>query len=267
MRFGRRATWGAVGLALGLAASGLAILTVPRAALLPADFMGHVVTSTGPVVGPEQHTFEVRHNCRIGRFGVAPWLKPGLQKDEQWERMTRLALASMGMPRAAHDGAIARLRGPSAGDVTVGNTDGSFDTTYRVGNRWVACLQSQTRFSNDAWGEPADAHPYEYGGKVYRLAIIRKCGNVTLLPPPPVFAAPVPLPQPAVGGPGYLPPPFIGGPGYHSPAPGGYIVPIPPVGPGGGTGNPLIVHNVPEPSTWTLIAVAVAGFFIGRRKP
>ena len=252
MRFGRRATWGALGLALGLSCSGLAVLAIPRAAP-PPDFMGHPLTAPVRIDGP---TFEVRHNCRIARFGVAPWLKPGMPKDARWEQMTRLWLASINMPREGHDGAIAALRGASAGQVDVGNTSGAFDTTYRIADRYVSCLGSTTRFMSDTQTEPAQSYPYSYGGHLWRLAIIERCGNVTLLgavlvapilPVPPVAALPVPPLLAPHGGPGvyYLPspPPAVG-----FPRPGGPV------------------REVPEPGSLALMVAALGALVAWRKK-
>jgi hypothetical protein len=256
MRFGRRATWGAVGLALGLACSGLAVLAVPASP--PSDFMGHPLVA--PVsIAPAGPTFEVRHNCRIARFGVAPWQPQGTARDAQWEQMTRLWLASVGMPQGGHDGAIAALRGASAGQVDLGNTSGAFDTTYRVGDRYVSCLQSQTRFTSDTQTEPAWSYPYSYGGREWRLVIIKRCGNVTLMPPgvvaPVLLAIPAPAAAPPVSAMGPVMP--HGGPGvYYQPPP------LPAVGfplPGGP------VRDVPEPGSLALMIAALGALLCKKR--
>lgn len=217
--------WAFTGLLAGAAA---AAAIVPRT---PADFSGIVVSRPAS-------DFEVRRNCRIGRFGVAPWLKPGAPKDAKWAVKTRQALEAMGVPAAA----VERLQGPPDGEVRVGNLDGQFHTTFRSGAKYVTCLDSQTRFADDEQTEVADLYRFED----YHIVVFRVCGNVSRIFP----AAPA-APPSASGTPG--PPPSLGD------APGPGQAPSWTPGPGG-------PYEVPEPSTLVLFGLAFAAALWAGRK-
>lgn len=158
---------------------------------------------------------DVRMGCRIGAFGVAPWLKPGKPKNAAWEQRTRKALAAMGVPDEAAEMALTRMRSGRADDALgMGNMDGtatasgttylpSFSTTYMQGGRGVVCHDSQTRFVSDHRQEFAVVYRVAHEDKVYHLGEFLACGNVSrFFPAPPGWTARYPHGEgaPAVSG-------------------------------------------------------------------
>lgn len=164
---------GVIGIAFGLS---LALAGFALHEAEPPNYYGeyeHTATTVTTHV-------DVRGNCRIQKFGVAPWRQPDDPKDEAWERNTRVALGVMLIPTAAHDEAIRKLRGPADGFIGIGNLDGAFETTFRDRNGvYTVCHASSTDFKDSDQREWATYHSLTHNGKVYTIGEFLACGNVS----------------------------------------------------------------------------------------
>lgn len=241
----------AVGVALGAAVAGAAFYT-PKAPAGQPDYYGApVYIDHAPSASP----VDVRTGCRIAAFGVAPWLPKGHARGMQWESATRRALAAMDLPDTVIDTAIARLRAGNPDEaIGMGNFEGqgtstnalylpAYSTTYRSGERYTVCHDSQTRFLSADRREYAIVYRIQHQGQTFHIGEFLACGNVTrFFPAPPGWRA-VP-PAAAHGAPVPGVPPAAGLP--H----GGHIAPIPV------PGQP---NAVPEPSS---LALALAGLAV-----
>lgn len=139
-------------------------------------------------------SLEVRDNCRIKKFGVAPW-RVG-EKNAEWEQHTRLALVAMGLPVDAIDKAILKLRDKSDGAVGFGNKYGmptnsknyylpAFETTYKKNNIYTVCHASSTDFKDNLQQEFATFYLVEHNGITYHIGEFLACGNVSRFFPAP----------------------------------------------------------------------------------
>lgn len=264
----RTALWTTIVVSLLTAAPFVSNALINRDAAAPADFYGHPVTLSSAPHGAAHH-FDVRTGCRITRFGVASWRFSRETKDEQWSTMTYQAMRAAGLPEGAAAKAVAAMRAGKP-DETLGMGDAfgqahtsgmyflsRYDTSYRTGNRYTACLDSATRFGNDRQ-ESATVYRIAHDGQVYFVGEFLACGNVTRFYP----AAPTWTPgvTPAVPGP-------VGTPQ----APGAiYPLPGPGLPHGGRPGKPtrpsqvVAVNETPEPGTLALFGAAVAGLVLSR---
>lgn len=246
----------------------------------PADFYGNPVILSNVSAAAARH-FDVRTGCRISRFGVAPWRFNRETKDATWGDMTYRALTAAGMPEPAALMAVTAMRtGKPDETLGMGDTYGQghtsamyflprYDSTYRTGNRYTACLDSGTRFGNDRQ-ESATVYRIGHEGKVYFVGEFLACGNVTrFYPAPPAWLPPVVTPVP-----GSLPLPYsdippLGAP--HAPNPV-YPSPAPQTWPGGPPVAPVVpfrpplTRDVPEPGTLALVGAAVAAIIWIKRK-
>lgn len=246
-----------------------------QAAIPIPDYYGEAVKIDTEVIEKELPV-DIRKNCRIARFGNAPVLNQGEEKDFTWDRGMRKALLRAGVPAHVIEQAIPRLRsGKHDGLMAMGNTHGTFNgqnfypnhvTTFKANNRYGVCLDTQTIFSDITRKEYAEV--YVIDGWYIGEYIICKNVSVFYLAPPswkPYVAPPVVVP----GLPdsyGALPPNVV------PPPPGAYYVP-PPIyyPPPGGYWNgwtpiPPVVHNVPEPETLYLFLGSLIALAFFRRK-
>jgi hypothetical protein len=191
-------------------------------------------------------TLDVRDNCKIGKFGVAPWRKQAEPKDAAWEAHTRLALSAMALTPAAVDKAVVALRRAPDTAAVLGNRYGMpinsgsyylpvFETTFRRSDGvYTICHASTTDFADDQQMEGATVHVIQDGAMTYHIGEFLACGNISRFLPAP---------------PGWLP--------YGMQRPKA-AVPAPGASGAAGAGN-----QIPEPSSLALgwLALALAFFF------
>lgn len=223
---------------------GAALFAIAESVIMPvptvkADYYGSMVAPDSSIHVP----VDIKKGCKIAAFGVAPWLAPGAVRSPAWEVATQKALLGMGVPVEAAQRAIVALRSGSGGS-PVGMSDShgvstidnviyypTFNTTYKIAERYAVCNESRTNFGNNQRQEYAIVYRVtDASGYVWHVGEFLACGNVSLF----------------------------------SPAPKGWM---PGDGTPNGNGSGAGISNVPEPSSWTLfLAALVVMLYIVWRK-
>jgi hypothetical protein len=236
----------------------------------PGDYYGSAVRLD--MAAPNAALFfDERADCRISRFGAAPWRTISEPRNDRWANMTVRALRAAGLPEEAARDAVAMLRNAKP-DETLGMGDffgqghnsamlflPSFTTTYRVGNRYTVCHNSATRFGTERQ-ESATVYRVPHNGKVYFVGEFLACGNVSRFYPAPMDAQNA-LPAPGARGSSLAPYPSPEvGSQRGGPARGPAVVFIPPAETESNT------NEVSEPATAVLLGLGLAALLGLRRR-
>lgn len=233
-------------------ASAIGIYFNKKEVVIP-DYYGDVVKIDTEVIEKELPV-DIRKNCRISKFGLAPVLNQKEKKDFTWDRGMRKALLRSGVPLSTVEKAMPKLlSGQQDEFIGMGNTHGitksgllfypTFMTTFKSNERYGACADSRTNFSTDTQQEFAKL--FFVDG--WYIGEFIACSNVSIfhLAPnnwiPKSYTPVVPDLSVLPDSNGHIVPPI-------------FAVPIYPTTP------------VPEPSTWLLILLALLFIYVINRK-
>lgn len=201
----------------------------------PANDFGQPVLSGLPEIVPNS-LISQSFGCRIARLGQYPWDKYHARGDD-WQRATRAALMSMGLPLDAANQVLHRIQMRAIDDLVTMSSEGAVSANRR--DRYLPVM-AMTYMKDGVRGVCFDTRLVRgsetaalYVVGPYHVALFQICGNLARL----------------------------------IPVSNEVEVVVPPRGPQDVPQGPLaVVHEVPEPASLWLVLAGIGAVFAARFK-